>query len=87
MENSDALARGNIEMFLKKSVILSSKQDLRAVKDKKTTISHGLHANYALSKGHWLCVMNKAEFSREKQLLVIDKQDYKALKEEKNEVV
>lgn len=46
VENSDALARGNIEMFLKKSVILSSKQDLRAVKDKKPTISHGLHANY-----------------------------------------
>ena len=30
--------------------------------------------------------MNEVEFSWEKQLLVIEKQDYTALKEEKNEV-
>jgi len=34
VENSDALVRSNIEKLLKKSVILSSKQDLKAVKEK-----------------------------------------------------
>lgn len=68
-----------------KTVILSSKQDLRTVKVCVCgEISHGPHANYSLSKGHLLCVMNEEEFS---QLLVIDKEDYKALKEGKNEVV
>lgn len=73
-KNSYTLVRRNFSDFMRKSEILSSKQELKTVLKKKAwQNSLDSYMRYSLSKDHWVCIGNETEFSWEKQLLLIKK--------------